>query len=76
MRTSARHRLIWSRDTALSRPVPMRGPMLAQADIIDIRTRRPWRRPQAPTWPFLVDMLCTFAVVMIGAWLFNKMRGG
>jgi len=38
--------------------------------------RRPWR-PQEPTnWTFLFDIGLTFALVLLGAWLFIKMRGG
>ena len=46
------------------------------ANIIDMRTRRRWRPPNAPVWPFLIDMVITFSVVLLGTWLFHKMRGG
>jgi hypothetical protein len=46
------------------------------AQVIDIRTRRPWRPPDAPVWPFFLDIVITFVVVALGAWLFYKMRGG
>lgn len=44
--------------------------------VIDIRTRQPWRRPSEPTnWTFLFDLALTFTLMLIGAWLFLKMRG-
>lgn len=46
------------------------------AQVIDIRTRQPWRPPTAPAWPFLADVLITLVLVTLGAWLFIKMRGG
>lgn len=46
------------------------------AQVIDLRTRRPWRRPQPPAWPFLLDIALIFSLGMLGAWLFLKMRGG
>jgi hypothetical protein len=49
---------------------------LVEAQVIDIRTRRPYRAPDAPVWPFLVDMAIALVMVAIGAWLFFKMRGG
>ncbi len=47
-----------------------------EARVIDIRTRRPWRPPEAPVWPFLLDVVLTFAIMLLAAWLFQKMRGG
>jgi len=52
------------------------SPAREVARVIDIRTRKPWRRPEARVWPFLVDVLITFSLVMLGAWLFQKMQGG
>lgn len=46
------------------------------AQVIDIRTRRAWRPPDAPVWPFFIDMAVVLTMVSIGAWLFIKMRGG
>jgi hypothetical protein len=43
--------------------------------VIDIRTRRPWRRPEPTDWAFLFDLALTFTLMLIGAWLFLKMRG-
>jgi hypothetical protein len=51
-------------------------PQAAAARIIDIRTRRPWRRPEPTNWTFLFDVCLTFSLVLLGAWLFLKMRGG
>lgn len=48
----------------------------ADAQVIDIRTRRPWRAPDEPLWPFFLDMAITVILVAVGAWLFMKMRGG
>jgi len=47
-----------------------------RAQVIDIRTRQSWRPPDAPVWPFLLDMVITLAVMLLGMWLFHKMRGG
>ena len=44
--------------------------------VIDIRTRKPWRRPEPTNWPFLCDLAITFSLVTLGAWLFLKMQGG
>ena len=44
--------------------------------VIDLRTRQPWRRPDPPPWPFLLDVALIFSLVTLGAWLFLKMRGG
>ena len=46
------------------------------ANVVDMRTRRRWRPPAEPTWPFLLDVVITFTVVVLGTWLFYKMRGG
>lgn len=43
--------------------------------VIDIRTRRPWRPRQTTDWAFLLDVALTFTLMLIGAWLFLKMRG-
>jgi predicted lysophospholipase L1 biosynthesis ABC-type transport system permease subunit len=43
--------------------------------VIDIRTRKPWRRPEPTNWTFLFDLALTFTLMLIGAWLFLKMRG-
>ena len=47
-----------------------------QAQVIDIRTRQPWRPPEPKQRPFLLDVGITFALVLLGAWLFLKMQGG
>ncbi len=47
----------------------------AMGQVIDIRTRRPWRPRQATDWAFLFDLALTFTLMLIGAWLFLKMRG-
>jgi hypothetical protein len=47
----------------------------AMGRVIDIRTRRPWRPAQATDWSFLFDLALTFTLMLIGAWLFLKMRG-
>lgn len=47
-----------------------------EARVIDIRTRKPWRRPEPVDWPFLFDIVITFSLVTLGAWLFLKMQGG
>lgn len=46
------------------------------ARVIDIRTRRPWRPRDASSLPFLFDLALTFTLMLLGAWLFLKMRGG
>jgi hypothetical protein len=46
------------------------------ANIVDMRTRQRWRPPNAPAWPFLLDIVITLSVVLLGTWLFHKMRGG
>jgi hypothetical protein len=51
-------------------------PQAAGARVIDIRTGRPWRRPEPSSWGFLFDVVLTFSLVLLGAWLFLKMRGG
>ncbi|OYX35265.1 MAG: hypothetical protein B7Y99_03890 [Caulobacterales bacterium 32-69-10] len=43
--------------------------------VIDMRTRRPWRPQQTPSWPYLFDLALIFTLVLLGAWLFLKMRG-
>ena len=48
----------------------------AGARIIDIRTRRPWRPRETGGATFLFDIGLTFILVLLGAWLFLKMRGG
>jgi hypothetical protein len=49
----------------------------SQARVVDIRTGKPWRPPPEPKIrPFLLDLGITFAVVLLGAWLFLKMQGG
>jgi hypothetical protein len=49
----------------------------ATARVIDIRTRKPWKpREPASDWAFLFDVGLTFILVLLGAWLFLKMRGG
>jgi len=45
------------------------------ATVIDIRTRRPWRARETTDWTFLFDLALTFTLMLIGAWLFLKMRG-
>ena len=47
-----------------------------EARVIDIRTRKPWRPPEPVEWSFLFDIVITFSLVTLGAWLFYKMRGG
>ena len=64
------------KNAALVRPTANLEIARMQARVIDIRTRRPWRAPDAPVWPFLLDMAITLAVMLLGAWLFQKMRGG
>jgi hypothetical protein len=46
------------------------------AEIIDFRTRKAWRSPEEPSWAFLGDVIVTFTLVLLGAWLFLKMQGG
>ena len=43
--------------------------------VIDMRTRRPWRPHPTPSWPYLFDLALIFSLVLLGAWLFLKMRG-
>ncbi len=47
------------------------------ARVIDIRTRKPWRPPPRDfRWAFAIDAAITILMVLLGAWLFIKMRGG
>lgn len=55
-------------------PLPTAG-TAAMGRVIDIRTRRPWRKPEPTNWAFLFDLALTFTIMLIGAWLFLKMRG-
>jgi hypothetical protein len=65
-----------AKNAALVRPAANLEIARQKGRVIDIRTRRPWRMPDEPVWPFLLDMVITLVVVLIGAWLFHKMRGG
>jgi hypothetical protein len=65
-----------AKSAALVRPATNLEIARIGARVVDIRTRRPWREPDAPIWPFMLDMAITFVVVLLGAWLFQKMRGG
>ena len=64
------------KNAALVRPIANLDIARMEARVIDIRTRRPWRPPDAPVWPFLLDMVITMGIMLLGAWLFQKMRGG
>jgi hypothetical protein len=64
------------KNAALVRPTVHLDIARMEARVIDIRTRRPWRPPEAPVWPFLLDVVLTFAIMLLAAWLFQKMRGG
>ena len=65
-----------ARSATAFRVRPELRPTSLQAHVIDIRTRRPWRAPVEPSWPFLMDAAITAVVALVGAWLFHKMRGG
>jgi hypothetical protein len=65
-----------AKNAALVRPIANLEIARLEARVIDIRTRRPWRAPDAPVWPFMLDMAITLATMLLGAWLFHKMRGG
>jgi hypothetical protein len=65
-----------SKSAALVRPAANLEISRIEARVIDIRTGRPWRAPDAPVWPFMLDMVITLAMMLLGAWLFQKMRGG
>ena len=65
-----------AKNAALVRPAANLEIAKAEARVIDIRTRRPWRAPDAPVWPFFLDVAVTLVMVLLGSWLFYKMRGG
>jgi hypothetical protein len=76
MVTSWRRSTTMARSAAQVRVTAVAAAPRPTAEIIDFRTRRPWRRDESPSWSFLADVAITFTLVLLGAWPFLKMQGG